>query len=1134
MRSEQHVLTNIAKIGSHQNINTTISMAKSQLNIFELNKYIDKLFQIPFFNRSEIARVPFPQRIENLGSKKIYYSSGDMEKELVWNSRFIFHYSKQINEFIESRDEFNKLILNSAYEEANDFLLYIEKKFGFSYWLIENKIFLLQELHGLEKHKEFVNNIKKENSQVSDMVKYFVSYISVKMEENVTVEKYNLRISEILQNNSDTRLPDHLLDYIKFKLYFKEYFSMDALSTLVYEGNLSIIDRYCTLIRIIRNKRDELSRSATNIIINNLSEINDDQSARIIKKKPSYEILFILDKYTEGDYEKTIEFCSKQLELRPELVDLYPILVRSKLRLGITDNMWHNNSLLSVILEGLKDIYLSTEKFEESYSKLKKITYIFCNNEWSWQLRGLIEEASNNNQANKLVESYRKNVHPENPLSVRTETNNFIEKDEFIELKNENEDSVTLNLYENIIIKDINKVKEMSIPEYRKKSIIASIHKENKNYELAKQLYKDLIDNNNRYTEIKGLQGFVETSIELGDYEDAVELIVNRFLGEKTFAKQINMIKLLDDIQNDIESTERLNKLIDYPILYDIYSKNYSTDRESEKGEAYEEFLLSYDAERPSDLAVKDINIPQHKLIYFLRYVCIESVMDYSMFFDSTRQIQNERISICQMLRELDEENEEIYSNEIKEITQKQIINKGLREIEKSKIYVDVEGIKKAMKRRTIENFKRYQSLVEANIKDETPHFITLEEGIEESEGRKLMIVMPSDERRQLFNQIVFDLRDSFVSSNEYGLDGYLSVGIRHGTLSGQLRAPLEEKNLITQKDSITGEYQLSSFWKKDKLDEKAERKITIILDKFGKSIDYEIDKLKNKWIQIKTETNNNSEGLFNFQMGIDELIELEESVLESTTYEEIIDMIFDKLWEKTDKSLRDIREKINKDLINEFNRAFDTALMEIDKLKHEIEVTDLREQIISSKTNMQYELDKIAEWFTRDNRSTTTSFSADIILDIVYELTKNIYNNQEIKLEKQIDNMRFDGDKLKSFVDVMFILFDNIIKHSGLNGEIQVNVSIEKRNNHLIINCINEISDQIITTENREKIERIKKNINKEEDLSFVSKEGGTGFYKIKKIITVDVGCPLKMNFEYSEGSFIVELDIESKEIFI
>ena len=65
----------------------------------------------------------------------------------------------------------------------------------------------------------------------------------------------------------------------------------------------------------------------------------------------------------------------------------------------------------------------------------------------------------------------------------------------------------------------------------------------------------------------------------------------------------------------------------------------------------------------------------------------------------------------------------------------------------------------------------------------------------------------------QLFTEIVTTIRNEFVSSGEYGLDGYLSLNIRHGTLAGQLRAPLAKYNLLATYKIETDTYDIHQRW---------------------------------------------------------------------------------------------------------------------------------------------------------------------------------------------------------------------------------------------------------------------------------------------------------------------------------
>ena len=1131
------VFRQIALISNKIPFLKAISLGKNNLESSEIQIFLDELLKIPFINKNEILKTPFPMTIEALGEDSFFHSSGVLEKELLWYSYFFNYFSSEINDINSLRDEFNKNVLLNNLEESRIILDKVEKQYGFSYWLLENKIFLLQEIDGLEKHKEFINWVKKEETKVNPFLKFILSYVSIKMEENVTSEKYNYRISEVLQYDNWETGSDNILEYLKFKLSFKDCFIDKPLPILVYESVLSIYDRYITFLKILScADLSEISSRSIKQIKLNLSNIKDDFSIRLFSNTSGkIEVLPIFELYTNGEYKKVINRCEELLVEYPFLIDIYPIYVKSVIRVDGYEYPFSEKSILFKIFSYMEDLYLSTNKFNEAYSQIRKITYQFANNLWSIQLRGLIEEIVGSKDLEKnYISQYQKNVKPDNPLFITQKEVNTQAQAEFLEMMDYNPENNTLSLYDAIYSKDVSLLKDISIPKERKESKKALILFNLGEYKRAREIYRKFLKSDDPIYKIEGTIGFISCCIELFDFEQCMHLIVDQFLHEGLLIRQLDFPRMLEGIQNINDSEYDVFSNIEAPILFDIYSKNFNDDMEAEKADSYEEFLLSNGYERPSDIG-EDIDLfSKEKLIYFYKHICVDSVMDYSTSFNSTEEIQTERILICQKLREIDPNNALIYSEEIKEITQKQIINSSLREIQQSKIYVDVKGIEKSLEKEIKENFDRYKTLLAAKVVDEEPSYVTLEESIDEFYGVTVDLKMPSDERRQLLYRIIFDIRDSFVSSNKFGLDGYLSVGIRHGTLSGQLRAPLEEKDLLTKKDSETGIYQLSKYWNSQNLEKHVKNKIISAFDVFGKEIDSYIDILKNKWIQIKTE-NANPEGLFNFQMYLWELEELEKKVNLETSYESLFDMIIDTLWEKTDISLQSIREKIKTELKQNFNESFDRLVISMDSIKDQIDVTDIRNKILTAKTSMQYELDKVSEWFTRNKNTHSSTYNAELLINIVYELTRNIYNNTEVELQKNIENITLSGNTLKSFVDVLFILFDNIVKHSNIEGVIPVTVEFFTRKDKLILKCQNDVGAEVINDENKVKIEEYRRKLGQKNDLTYVSREGGSGFYKIEKIINIDLKCALSMYFGYSDDNkFLVESEIGSGGIVV
>ena len=69
---------------------------------------------------------------------------------------------------------------------------------------------------------------------------------------------------------------------------------------------------------------------------------------------------------------------------------------------------------------------------------------------------------------------------------------------------------------------------------------------------------------------------------------------------------------------------------------------------------AYDTFLSALKLTRPSDLVAKVDQIRLPRLVYFLRYICIPGVMNSSIAFKSTSEVEADRINVCRVLRKID------------------------------------------------------------------------------------------------------------------------------------------------------------------------------------------------------------------------------------------------------------------------------------------------------------------------------------------------------------------------------------------------------------------------------------------------------------------------------------------------
>ena len=90
--------------------------------------------------------------------------------------------------------------------------------------------------------------------------------------------------------------------------------------------------------------------------------------------------------------------------------------------------------------------------------------------------------------------------------------------------------------------------------------------------------------------------------------------------------------------------------------------------------------------------------------------------MQVSSVFGGTRELEEERKSVLSMLVKLDPKNAKDYEAELRDLTRAQLIHRGVRQVEQSKIYVDVSAIKRLFEKEHRENFQRYQALLKASV----------------------------------------------------------------------------------------------------------------------------------------------------------------------------------------------------------------------------------------------------------------------------------------------------------------------------------------------------------------------------------------------------------------------------------
>ncbi len=302
-----------------------------------------------------------------------------------------------------------------------------------------------------------------------------------------------------------------------------------------------------------------------------------------------------------------------------------------------------------------------------------------------------------------------------------------------------------------------------------------------------------------RYLEVLSLHAMV--LVRAQELALALRCLVEAYLEVPGCAARFDVRTIINDV--DRRPSPIAHENLERPIGFDIFSKNIDSSKDRRLAFAYSQFLRAVGVAKPSDLRPILGHFEKRKLLYFLRWICIPSIMDQFPAIEGTRALNQERIAVCQIVAELEPLLEDECFDEIKALTRKLVIYDGLKRVEQSKIYVDAESIRRALEKRLAEQFARFSALVNsAQVFNEIAQIQERKlpnQGGEPTES--MSISLPTEDPASLFTSLVIEIWQEFLTGSEFSLDVYLSVRIRHGTLAGQLRSPLEALHLVTQHD---------------------------------------------------------------------------------------------------------------------------------------------------------------------------------------------------------------------------------------------------------------------------------------------------------------------------------------------
>ncbi len=1051
---------------------------------------------------------PFPKDVNSLYQSLPLYLV-EVEKELEWIKAYLSSSCDQLNKFIVLSQEFERLYLIGENAKAESILENLGNEFGQSLWLIKNKLAFYQNVYGLEKQKEFTKKIINESSEIG-LLSWIVDRFSVALEPATSFQKFATNIKSMIENASPGN-PGAL--FIKFHLLGQYQLSeSDCLALLSFEAYNTAIDLYETAINILQILVSTGKTTIADGLLNSLTKagLRDKRITAVSNLHNNASPILFEDAEMYADFV-TGNVNSAYTRAKSYLVnksDNFAVVDIAARAAAIGDIETQESKVpVDKIIHSLKNTMLLNDPEAMHGKTILKLCLSFPLQSWSRFAIGILMRQHSsvpNDSIGELV-----------PIGINSLPYDNINSIRYTSRSQREQICASISKLPSLNILPIECLSEDKCCEdcdqTNRELIYMCMCKMVSMQQFGKCIIhaESLIGSGVRYYQVRGHKLKVYSLLQLGHVIECCDYVSKISTSDATLLPIIPVTEICAQITKEILAANKHK--ISIPIMYELATQTTGESMEKFKRYALEDFLSSQQVLKASELPLECDQYTKDEIIFFFTHLCTDTNMD--LLFGSSEEVARERADICKILSEIDSSNIDQYQSEIKKIHKELHIKNKTREVEKTKIFVDVTNLKQIAKNDYKEQFERYKSYLKDGLDESVFEYSEKSKATFSTSaetGIKLDDVM-KNEMRAIMETLVVGLRDLFVFNHEHGLDTYLSVRIRHGTFMSKLRGPLESEYLITRTDEVSGTYKPNTFmYKKLGIDDPEDRKaFDKIMNRFANDYDSLLTNIKDRWIHATTD--GKGPGLIDFTIYTDHVEFLSKSITISTTFDEFVDTTFEFFYKMLNISLTKIRRILGHVPYTEALRLFDNLMADIKSTRANIGNREsLLRSITRAKTEVQYSFERVIEWFVLHQAVEARPFKIEDANDIAINSIKTLMPSFEITYSQDevLEHITLLNGRLASFVDILFNLYHNIAKEAAKVTKSDAALNVTMKNKNLILTLSNQVSDSSIRTI-QDKIQSIKSKIDYQENNKLLQTEGGTGLFKIKKILLRDFSLP-------------------------
>lgn len=552
------------------------------------------------------------------------------------------------------------------------------------------------------------------------------------------------------------------------------------------------------------------------------------------------------------------------------------------------------------------------------------------------------------------------------------------------------------------------------------KNALASINK------FIEEFEKDPTHERGKFALDQALALRAEVFRLLSDAESAQSVVVELY---NTGASAFKRLDLRAFYRLSYQKRKELGGTLDFPILAWLAGVG-----PHEVCLGIKRVMRFWGVDLPSDLLELDLPFKILTVKTFFEKVCTVENLDSISSLDTIDKVDEERLRILGWIEDTFGESAPVVERERLKLIQASQLRHGLDRIDDNKLAIDLPSLQDAERSEIETIFQDYVSRLELALASLTGDIEKLIDAARTEGGKPQGILLRGYREAFVDAKIAaFDaLREIFIRSPQFGLEGCLSGRIRHGIVVEHIIKPLKSQDiLITER--YLGHQGSAVGWAGDFTDDQSEQaeEAKEVLRTLTEQVAEEAGLFRDEIIQTSVE-DDDDKAAFHFYFEREEIRKvLSEEVDDHSDWRTFSFSVFSMLTQRTQECLAPLRLYISDELKPRILSHFDSAIRSIEGIG---EFHSLHYRVVKSKQEMEGACEAMISWFQDLTGTIGQDVTFDFVSNTAIGMLERLHPEYSGGYKGVVDGeARLNGKYFTTLVHVIYFLIENGVKHTDL-----------------------------------------------------------------------------------------------------